>query len=116
MPNQSIMPKWLEDANAGKTIYFNSDGSISTVRTIGFDYDGTYNVAPTIRNIDGKTTSLSPQEAVDLAIKNKDYIPFNNQKEGDDFSQILHEQHQQKFTKDSKIRLEYLLNILNELK
>lgn len=35
-------PGWLEDANSGKSLIKNSDGTVSTVKTIGFDADGKY--------------------------------------------------------------------------
>ncbi len=94
---QAPDPQWLQDANAGKTKYTNEDGSLSTVKTVGFEQDGKYLVAPSIRNIMGVSTSLTPEEAVRMAIQQGDAIPFGSQAEGDAFSQKLHSDHEKKF-------------------
>lgn len=92
-------PQWLQDADAGKTIYKNPDGSISTVRTVSFDQDGKTFVAPTIRLIDGKPASLGIDAAIDMAAKNGDGIPFDSNNEAEAFAQALHLNHQKRFAK-----------------
>ena len=83
--------QWVKDAQAGKTLINNSDGSVSTVRTISFEADGKFYVAPTIRLINGKPTELSEKEAVDYGFERNDLPSFKTQKEADSYAQSLHE-------------------------
>ncbi len=97
MPNKSEIPQWLIDANAGRSRLVNPDGGISTVKTVGFQSPQGYMVAPSIRIIGGQPQSLTPQEAVEMALQRRDAIPFPTQQAGDQYSQALHQRHAQQF-------------------
>lgn len=65
----------------------NPDGSVSTHKMAWGSYGNQHVVFPTIV-YDEKTGTLKDlgKEAFDYAIKNKQYIPFNNPKEAESFS------------------------------
>ncbi len=93
-------PKWLEEANAGKTMMKNPDGTISTVRATTFEADGRHFVAPLIRLVDGKPVLLPLEKAQIMALDNHDAIPFDTQEEADAYAQQLHEAHEKKFRRN----------------
>ncbi len=93
-------PKWLEDANAGKTMIKNPDGTISTVRAASFEADGRHFVAPQVRLIDGKPVVLPLEQAKIMALDNHDAIPFDTQEEADAYANNLHQAHEKKFRRN----------------
>ncbi len=96
-PYKKESPQWLNDADAGKTVIRNPDGSISTVRTVSWDSDGRYFVAPTIRLRRGKPVQLSEDEAIQEAMRSRDAMPFNSREESDNFARALHNRHSKLF-------------------
>lgn len=87
-----IDPEWLQQAKQGKTKKVNSNGTFSTVRTIGWEQDGKYLVAPTIRLIGGIPIELNTNHATQLANSKGDAIEFNSQEEADAFVKSLSEE------------------------
>lgn len=76
----------------------NPDGKISTVRTIGVNFDGLEYVIPTVRD-DGKL--LSNKEAIELFKRTKKHLgAFKTAKEATDFAKTLHESEAAKITSE----------------
>ena len=91
--NSSQEPEWLIQALQGKTVFPQPDGSVSTVRTIGFNADGHEMVAPTIRVLGGEPQQLTNREAIDLAMRQGDAVKFDSIDEANAYSRALHEDH-----------------------
>ncbi len=89
-------PQWMKDITDGKTYMDNGDGTVSTMKSVTYEADGKTYLAPSIRLIDGKPKALTMKEAVELARKNHDAIPFDSQKEADEFDKKFHEQEYQR--------------------
>lgn len=64
----------------------NKDGSESTHKMMSFEADGGYYAAPTIVEINGKLKELPAKEAIDFALKNKEYKKFNTEKEAQNYA------------------------------
>jgi hypothetical protein len=78
-----------------RPIVKNADGSISTVRSKSFDFDGEEVLLPTI-SPDGK--NLSDAEAIDLYRKTGKHLgKFKSIKEANTYAQALHEQQAQMY-------------------
>jgi hypothetical protein len=76
------------DLNARPVVH-NPDGSISTVKSMGFNFDGTETLLPTV-SPEGKM--LSPQEAVELYRRSGQHLgKFVTPEASADYAQKLHE-------------------------
>ena len=65
----------------------NKDGSSSTHKMLSYEANGKFYAAPTVVEIDGELVELTPNEAVDYAMKNKQYKEFSSEKEAQDYSE-----------------------------
>lgn len=65
----------------------NPDGTTSTHKMMSFVSDGKYYAAPTIVNIKGKLKELSIKEAIDYALKNKEFKEFKTEKDAQDYAE-----------------------------
>jgi hypothetical protein len=65
----------------------NKDGSSSTHKMMSFEVDGKYYVAPTIVEVNNKLVELKPNEAIDYAIKNREYKEFKTEKEAQKYAE-----------------------------
>lgn len=64
----------------------NSDGTTSTHKMMSWESDGKYYAAPTIVEQNGKLIELSPDDAINYALKNNEYREFNSDKEAQDYA------------------------------
>ena len=82
---------------ANRPIVKNKDGTISTVRSIGINYDGKEYLIPTV-SMDGKI--MTNKQAIDTFIKTKKHLGiFSNPKASHAYAQILHNQQAQMYSK-----------------
>ena len=65
----------------------NKDGSSSTHKMLSYEANGKFYAAPTVVEMDGELVELTPNEAVDYAMKNKQYKEFSSEKEAQDYSE-----------------------------
>jgi len=65
----------------------NKDGSFSTHKMMSFEADGKYYAAPTIVEKDGKLVELSKKDAVQYALKNKEYKEFKTEKASQQYAE-----------------------------
>lgn len=89
----------------------NSDGSISTVRSMSFN-DGKQEILiPTVSN-DGRI--LSPQEAIDMYNRTGEYLgKFNTLDESNAYAKLLHQEQDNYYTQNNNIKT--MLNFLNNI-
>ena len=60
-----------------------------TIFTESNEFQGKEILYPTIRMIDGKLTELSSKQAFDMAVKNKDFIIFQDGRSANNFAKGL---------------------------
>lgn len=79
----STLPEWEQRLMMDTPPFIqNPDGSFSTHKMISFDNMA----APTIVMMDGKLKELSPEEAMDYAMKNRTYKRFKTPEEASDYA------------------------------
>jgi hypothetical protein len=82
-----------------RPVVHNPDGSISTVRSIGVEFDGKHYLLPTV-SPDGKI--LNDDAAIDLFRNTGQHLGvFDNQDAADAYGQSLHEQQAQQYLPQS---------------
>lgn len=64
----------------------NKDGTVSTHKMAWSEAGGKYYVYPTIQRINDQLIELKDDEAFNSALKNEDFIVFDDKKEAADFS------------------------------
>lgn len=94
----------------------NSDGSISTVRSMSFNNNGQEILIPTVSD-DGRI--LSPQEAIDTYNRTGKYLgKFNTIDEANAYAKMLHQEQDNYYTKNNNIKtmFNFLNNIYKDIK
>jgi hypothetical protein len=85
-----------------RPIIQNSDGSISTVRSISINEDGKEVLIPTVRQ--GLNRIMTNQEAIDYYHKTGEYLgKFNSTQEADKYSEQLHQSQEQQYSTVKKV-------------
>lgn len=65
----------------------NADGTTSTHKMMSFEADGKYYAAPTIVEQNGKLVELNPEQAIDYALKNKEFKVFGTEAEAQAYAE-----------------------------
>ena len=80
-------PEFIQRMSDDSPVIKNEDGSVSSHLMMHDEMsDGRWVSFPSIVNINGKLTKLTPQQAVEYAQKNKEYLIFDTEKEAEAFS------------------------------
>lgn len=83
---KSVNPRFVQRMSEQPKYIKLDDGHIATHMLMSGTWEGKDIVFPKVQEVNGKLTVLSNEEAFKNAIKNKDYIIFNNANEAEKFA------------------------------